>query len=153
MGLFGIDSNKTSARDERIAVTDQGVATRGGNTTLGEEVLALGTNARLQAGGIQVAGGGKGSTTTTNITTSDPDVLREALEFADRQSSGFTDTLQDLLNAQGSQTQGILDAVLGQLASLAESKQTEGESGRDKIIMWIALGLFAVVAIFFWRRR
>jgi len=105
-----------------------------------EIITSTSTDTRQTASGsgITQRGGalGEGATNVTGrarltINTLDADLARSALESS----------------------RDIFGQALSQIGSLAESKQTEGEAGRNKIMMWVALAALAVVAIVFWRSR
>jgi len=63
-------------------------------------------------------------------------------------SDTFAKTVKDLTSATASQVSQALD----QVSSLAESKQTEGQAGRDKLMLYLSLGGLALAAIAFFRK-
>lgn len=151
LGLFNFGGgSRSSSSDSRVAGTDQAVAIGGANTQagLGENTLNVSgkSNVDLRSGIIL------GNTTggvDISLTDSSPDLFRAALAAVERQSQGFSEALGGV----SGQTASIIDKVLANLTDLAESKQTEGESKRDSKVLWIALGLLAVVGIYFWGRK
>lgn len=71
-------------------------------------------------------------------------------------SSGLTGSLGSILDkfnqsstATATASGQNLDKVLAQLAPLAESKQTDGQSGQNKTVLYIVLAIAAAVAVIF----
>jgi hypothetical protein len=144
MGFFGIESSSKATHTVQSATDDARLAT-GRDATIGEQgSITVGHGGRFQEG-VDLTGS-RGA--TINV-SQDPDLFRAALESIERQGANFGETLQ----GASAQTSSIVEAVLGKLTELAQSKQTDGESGRNMVILWIALGLLAVVGILFWRKH
>ena len=135
-------TNNVSNVENTPSATDEGQAAVGnafqnsGNVSDGAFGIRAGKNAKV------------------NVTfASDPGVLNSLL-------GQQTKTLSDLLGGINSANSGVNNALAGGLSSildkitgLAESKQTDGESGKDQRIVWIVVAVLAVVAIIFWRRK
>lgn len=109
---------------------------------------------------------------TVSITQSDPEVLKSALakvsELAQLQSATLSEYLKqynenfdeylskqtETASAAAQSQSGLVEKFLGKVSELAESKQTEGESGRNKTVLYVVLGLFlAAAAVLIFRRR
>lgn len=142
IGLFGQSQEKhetttiSTVTDARQTASGSGIIQRGG--ALGEGATSIGglgggQGNVAQPGATQVAGHGQ-----LTINTLDAEVAKAALESVGSLSERQSDTFGQML---------------GQISSLAESKQTEGESDRNRILMWVALAALAVVALIFWRQR
>ncbi len=66
------------------------------------------------------------------------------------------DLLGQILASQGAASAASdarLGDLLGRITDLAENKQTGGESGRDKTILYVVLGVGAVLAMIFGKGR
>lgn len=169
-GLFGIDSTKTTStsEDSRTGGTDQAVVAHKG--AIGEHPLSVnsGVNAAVSqsninegtVGGNRIGGtsGGQSNVNTgislqgskdssftlqnvdSDVITSFGHTLRDVLET---QSSG----LGDVLNRQNEASTGLLSQIGDKISALAESKQTEGDSGRNKIILYVVGGVLLVIAL------
>ena len=94
-----------------------------------------------------------------------PDVLLASLEAVTASTAKFTDALAGIYdvgtkqqiaaavtNAQSQKD--LVNATFDRLSALAESKQTEGESGRNKLVFYTsAFALAAVAAIFIFGKK
>jgi hypothetical protein len=126
MGLFGgIGESKTNTNvvetTVRIPITaDQG-------SIAGQSVVSIGE------GGRQINIGRHANVTIQQ--QSDPEILKELL-------SQQTDVV--------SKSNEKFDTLLNSIGDLAESKQTGGESGRDKTILWVIIA--GVVGLYLLRR-
>jgi hypothetical protein len=76
-----------------------------------------------------------------NIETADPELVAKALEEVTRLSNNFSGTVAGL-NAD----------VLDKITELSLSKQTDGETERNKTILYIALAGLAVLGLWTWRQ-
>lgn len=54
--------------------------------------------------------------------------------------------------AGAAQSQEQLGSLLESLASLAEEKQTTDEDRKNKIVLWVSLGVVALAALLIWKR-
>lgn len=134
LGIGGKDTTKTNvtsySTDQRKTASGSGIVQEGG--ALGEGAIS---GKQIAQDGSVIIRGGKGALT---VNTLDAEFAKSALSSVGDLSRQQTNTLGQ---------------VLTEISSLAESKQTEGEAGRNKIMMWVALAALAVVAIMFWRQR
>jgi len=170
------------ATDQAVAanITGQGPTAFGsGAQTVARGTVAQG-EARMLSGTGNVADRGMSIYGSPNaqITTSDPAVAQAAFDAYLHLQEANNTTLQDLLNAQAlaqatesenlqqilssqsdiiqagaSQSTSLVGQILSKLGELAESKQTEGESGRNQIVLWVVLGVLAVAALLVWTKR
>jgi hypothetical protein len=167
MGFMGFMSPETDASqnyyDKRAAAAEQGTL------AYGEYAMALGIGAssnRATGSGVSTSGapivlGGKGGNASYSYSTvtNDPNVaivaLRQNKKLADSFLSAMKlkdETLADVLAEQQDSMGASQDKTNALLASLAESKQTEGESGRNKIVLYVVLATLALVGWIFWRK-
>lgn len=131
------------------------------NTTVDNDLV--GTD---QAIVFNVATGKKGASkilapgaTTIDIKgdfSADPAVLQNALNFGQQQSTTFTDALKDIISGASAATAGqaktlqeVFSKSIDKISALSESAQTEGDTDRNKIILYVVLGLLAVVGAIF----
>lgn len=135
MGLFGIDST-SNATDNRMTVSDNGIAVRGKGTVAEQGALVVSNGGRYNSGIL--VGRNNSGTITVNDTA--------ALEDLAAQSTG---TLGDALAGSGS----LLSNALGKISDLSESSQTGGASEQNKIILYIVLGVLAVFGLIFYVRK
>ena len=157
MGFFGIESEST-ANETVQNVSDQG-RLLGRGSTFGESgSLTVGQGGKFNEGidfakskGAQARIGSTEIGDNVTITTSDPELLSNALNKVTELSNSFSGTLGDLLSqtqaGQADQLSTLLEA-LGQLSS-----ETEEEGKRDRTILWLVLGVLALLAFVFFPRR
>lgn len=121
-----IDRSAPSANDASVAVGKQGSAVF--DTLTGSTQFRLGPNAKL------------------NITqTSDPKLLQDFITSQNQLTQSAL-TQSQLAQADSDKT---LAALINKISDLAESKQTGGESARDKTILYVVLAGLAAVAFIF----
>lgn len=132
-GQAGVHSN--IAKDDGVAISSSGSNIITGDAT------AVGTGAyqsNISLGHqVQASSGGHIGDVTVGY---DAASFQNALQTVGS-------NLSQAINSQANTNNAQLDSVLGRLASLAESKQTDGESAVNKNVLWIAL---AAVAAFAW---
>jgi len=131
-------SAATNAASDNADIVEGGAATRIGDFSKDNTVLNLTEGSKLTTG-VDVAGASIGGDVT--VTTADPELVGKALEEVTRLSSGFAGTVADL-------NQGVLDKI----SELALSAQTEGETERNKTILYIALAGLGVLGIWAYRK-
>lgn len=135
MSIFGHETSNT-ATDRRQTGGDAARNVQGTKNVLTE------------AGAVSV--GDKGTFNTGlqlqdikgNITINDTAPISELV-------GKTTTAFQEALGQQGD----IVRDALVKVSDLSMSKQTEGDSGRQKFTLYVALGLFALVAAIFYFRR
>ena|ERR1044071_1883704 len=179
MGFFSMDKHSTTSnsydqrQDRRQVATESGQNTGQGNvartdglnnTTYAGAVvtglnLAGGTGANsnvLGQGALQVSGQGKANFDIQNV---DKDViaafggtLADVLHGQAQAETDRTASLQSLLSNQSDQSSTLLESIGKQLSALAENKQTEGDSGRNKIVLYVVLAVLAVIGLLIWRK-
>lgn len=118
------------------------------------QVIQTKGRGRTQTGGTNVTLG-RGAALSTNITTADPDLLKNALDSYGRQTDTFASTLQDILrhqSAASSDTSSTTNAILSKLGDLASATQTGGASLVNKTLLWIGLGALVVVGLWLWKK-
>ncbi len=152
MGLFGIDSNSTSnAYDQRQVATDSATVASGlasvvsraqDNAVQNQHGVILSAPGVINLGGAHVSTGKGG---TINISTVPP---------------GFDDVLNNTVKeivdagaANTDKTSSLVTDVLKRMTDLSLSAQTGGDSERNKIILWIVLGVLTLLGVVFWRSR
>lgn len=148
-----ISTSSSKAQDDRIVATDQAkVAGRKGRFTESGS-FQVGDKAKLNTG-LDV--GSVGGDLTIQ---SDQGAVAGAIDLIKQTSADLSGSLGQLIAAQSAvnkealgQTGSIVDAVLGAVSGLAESKQTEGASGQNKLFLWLALAGLAVIAWVLTRR-
>jgi hypothetical protein len=137
-------TSRTTTTSAPTAASEGSIAVGHGGRFLEGTDVSGSRGARL--GTTEVSGGGD-----VSIATSDPDVLLAALERVGQLSSQFSATLGDVATqtniAQGDQ----LAKLLGAFGTLQEESDKEGK--RNKIILYVVLGLLAVLGVIFWRRK
>jgi len=131
-------SSEQVSTTQTQTATDQGVVVSGG-TNVAPGAAATGGADSPIIGGAQVIGG----TGAITITSADAATLEKALEAVTHLAGGYGD---QFAHVQANE-QANLSSVLGSIAALAESKQTGGDSGVNKNILWIVLGLFLAVVL------
>jgi len=152
-------STDTSTADQRVVASDgaTGQSGSGNQQNSGGAVATGGPSSPIVAGSnvSNVSGG-------VTITSSDTAALEKGLEAIGDLAGGFGGSLTQVLdtinksNEAGLNTQQAnLSSVLGSIADLSQSKQTDGASAVNKNILYIVLGLFAVMGLglYFFRRR
>lgn len=133
-GSSGGGSSATTTTADQTGASEQGVNATSSGTVAQSGVSLGGSGNKNNLGGEYNAPNGTIS------------VGYDAAQF---QSSlqAVGGNLNSALKAQAANQNETLDKVLGQLATLAESKQTEGVSGLSKTALWaLAIGALAVVA-------
>jgi hypothetical protein len=138
MGFFGFDKRETdnsqSQTDNRAAATDG-------------SLIGYGSNARTAGGALLESAGGAVSYASDYDYSSiynDPEIALTALK-EQRKLSG------DFLGAMKARDATLAD-VLAANAALAEGKQTDGEAGRNKTMLYVTLAVLALVGWIFWKR-
>lgn len=140
MGLFSQDSKETNTSyDQRseqspIAATGKGSVAARGNILF--ETLGDGAQS------VKIKKGGQYIVRTTVNQNSDPAVLQSVLG--------------QILSSQGdasAASAASLEKLLSKIGDLAENKQTDGEAGRNKTILYIALAAAGALATIFGKGR
>lgn len=158
------NDNRTGASEEGLALSGGSVGTREGDaissnsgqgTVAKEESTAQGGYGNRNLLNSQDASQGQGVINNgalaiggygNNLSGSEISVGYDAGAFQNAlQTVGSN--LSQAINSQANTNNAQLDAVLGRLASLAESKQTDGQSAVNKNLLWLAL---AALAVFGW---
>lgn len=165
MGFLGIDStssNKVEAQDNRIAVTDSGLAQRGTGNQLAKDqakvikqtgkavtatdkakVTYLGDNANT---GLKFGNIAAGANIVIGDGGASASALADTLKTVSAGTQSAVESLQQSLTAQGSTVRDALDKV----TSLSESKQTDGASSAGKTLIWLVLGGLGFLALVFY---
>ena len=150
-GSFLSADSETNAYDQRAAAADQALLSYGRDSQAGS--VNVGRGAAVQTGGLDLSKTKIEKGGTLSVTLGDTQPLQDlsetfALTVRDI-STASTTGLQSALEASGQQIQ---DAI-SKLAKLGESTTTGGDSERNKIILWVVLGVLGLVgAIFYFRR-
>jgi len=113
----------------------------------------IGRNSTVQTGLLDLnkVSVAKGGTLSVNIgdTQAVEDLSKQFALTVQDISGQNSDSLSAAVQGMGDQ----LKSAFTQLAALGESKQTEGDSGRNKIILYVVLGVLALVGLIFFLRR
>ena len=108
----------------------------------------------LGSGAVESKVSGKGN--TVNITTTDPAVLQSIDALGTNQSETLTNFLRDASRSSSEaadSTNSFLDKVLGKVGDLAENKQTGGESGQSRTVLYVVLAIVLGVVVYFWPKK
>ena len=142
--IFGGSKASTSTTDARTAAS--------------EGSIAVGQSAKyLEAGGLDVSGSSGAKIGTTDvigdvsITTADPLLFQKAIDAYRDISLGTTSQFSSFAKAQHEQQAEDLATLLGSLGKL--ESQTDDESKEQRTILYIVLGLLALLGVVFWPRR
>jgi hypothetical protein len=153
-----IQTDSAAARDQGAAILGDGVAISGAGAvgaaasgqaaqgqaiTAKDEAIAQGGQGNKNIIGTDLSGNSLGSGATLQVGYNASD-LNSAL-------SNVGSTLTTAISQQSSAGKTSLDAVLSRVADLAESKQTSGDSGRNNIILYVVLGVLALLGVFIWK--
>ena len=173
MGFFGTGdkTSTTNQTDQRQSGTDQAIVQRdasqqGGAANLsasglsGSNVIGQGGHQAYQSdvqegNGFQVAGYGKTGDISIHNENVDAGVI-----------GAYGKNLKDVLETQASADsirdvaqQNFLTGITGSLARLASSQQgidansaSGGDIQRNRIVLYVVLGLLAVVGIWLWKK-
>lgn len=168
-GSFLSADSESNAYDQRAAAADQAALAYGKGSQVG--TVNVGPKGKMQTGGLDVSGATVGKGGTLALTFNDPSAFQDALQVVEDVTNKNTDALNAALSASGDTLNAALSAsgdqlnqalqatsdqiktALGQIAGLTESSQTGGDSGRNKIILWIVMGLLGLVGLIFYFRR
>jgi len=139
-GAFSSDS-KSNATDNRIAVTDQAQAVRGGaGKTLSNALDLSKANLGTTFKTVKLA---KGASLTIG-TDNSPAVADLGNKLAEL-AKGTTETLRNQLDKQVNLTQ----SALGKIGDLAGDQQTGGQSSANKTVLYLVIAALAALAFIF----
>ncbi len=146
-GLFDASSS-SSAEDKRAQASEQAQLAYGSNSDiLNPYSVQLKGNSKLNTAPTYNLG--KGASLVIGDTKPVEDLSKAFAESVADMSKANSAGLSDAMAGLGDQ----LKSAFAQLTTLSESKQTEGESGRNQYMLWFVLGVLALMGfIFFWRR-
>ena len=138
---MGVSSSKSKASttDNRIAATDQAQVVQGSAKLVEEGAVSVSEGSQVNTG-LQLSNVGTGAV----VNIGGADMLLEANRDWLSSLSGFNDSLSAVA-ASGTDS---LNAALASLKDLAESKQTDGESGKNNMLLYVALGAMALGAVY-----
>lgn len=155
MAFDALSDHTTSATDNRIENSGAEAAVARGNNalTVRDNGLGIGTNGKfISAGALDLSkanfGKFKGN---LNISTTDPQVLALLESQGQAQSASYADLLENLNQQTTSQAQsqsGMFEKLFSGIKDLAESKQTDGQSGQNKTVVSVIVAL--VVGLVVW---
>jgi hypothetical protein len=142
MGFFGSGDKSTSSVDSRIGVSDEGLA------------ISTGASSNSNVGGTMVQGSNLTSLDKSLQNSTNTGTINYGLSPEDFRGTlaDIGDTLTKSIAAQADAGSSALDSSLGKLSDLAMTRATDGESGKNNIVLYIALGALALVAFVFWRK-
>lgn len=162
MSIGGFMDSASTATDSRIAATDQARVIKG-NVGQSVESGAVG----VATGGTLLGSGAKQTTIkntgkgTVTVQSMDPEVAQQAMDQISGMAGLFSQQLSDVVTqannqalasaaAQAQQTQADQAA----LAKLVSDQQPAGTALETKTVLYIALGVLALVAVIFyiWRK-
>jgi hypothetical protein len=140
MGFFGSGDKSQATTVQNLGASDEGV------------VLGGQKNTNLLNSGVAVTGS-KGVNIGTTIEATDSNVTLGYDANAFNAALGNVgNTLTAALDKQSTAGKSILDSTLNKISELAESKLTEGDSDRNKIILYVVAGVLLLVGVIFWRK-
>jgi len=154
---------QTGASDQARIVSGKGAVltesgslalTGKGSTYLSPGSLQVGAKGQLNTG-LQLSNVGGDVT----FTSSDPGVLAMALDRISELSSTNAAAIENLASksAQAASeaieaSKANLDDLLANIASLSENRQTDGEAGKNKIVLYVVLAVLALLGLLLWRK-
>lgn len=124
-----------------------------------EGSIAVGQGGKyVEGGGTDVAGSSGARLGTTeisgrdiSISSSDPDVLKKALETNAQLSDLFGTQLGEFAKEANQSSADSLSKILKATEQLKEESDPEGK--RQKMILYIVLGVLALLAVVFWPKK
>lgn len=141
-------SNKSQAIDQRNAGSD--------------DSAVAGVGSASTQSGVSLSGFGTVNTLGHNLSGANNVTIADggAFDLARDLTSKYTTTLTDYL-AQSRETEtaattsqnSLLGGLVESFGKLVESKNTAGDSSRNSIVLWLGLGLLAVLGLFLLRKR
>lgn len=160
-GIFGSGDKVQSTTNTQVGASEDAQQAYGAQSqTAKDDAVVLGGygnrnvigNDASQGQGIinqgALAIGGYGN----NLSNAAITVGYDAAQFQNAlQSVGSN--LSNALNSQSAAGQSTLNSVLDRISTLAENRQTDGDSSRNKIVLWIVLGVLALVGFVFTRKK
>ena len=171
-GSFFDTSSSSSSTDARVGAADQGVVTQGKGTASARDMgKALGAGAKLLEKNAVDVSGNKGTinsglqvSTKGNVVINDTAPIASlASQFADTLkaiTSQESDLLQnitskssDALTSALSQQSSQASDALGKVSDLSANAQTGGDTDRNKIILYVVLGVLALLGVVFYVKR
>jgi hypothetical protein len=155
LNAFGGGSSKSSQTsfDQRTAASEGSLAVGAGGKFLESDSLDISGSTGAELGTTHLNAGGD-----VNVTTSDPDVLKEALRVYDDLASKSTEANRDLslstTTAFSSYAKQLQDEKSNDLetvlASLGDLEQTTDEQAQQrKTFLYLVLGVLALLALLF----
>lgn len=154
MNLGPTNESKSTAID--TAVTDQGSAVVGkgnvgpgsvaneGNYLTQDAVQILGGKLNTGVDLTNVSGGVQFGTSSEQLAK----ITDSFAKASSDSSKAITDLLDKVLDSQSANTGDAINKI----TDLAENKQTDGESGKNKIVLYVVAGVLALVAFIFWKK-
>lgn len=147
-GIFSQDrqTTSTSTEDARVAASEGSIAVGKGGRYVESGGIDLSGSSSAELGPKLNAGG------DITVTSSDPDVLKTALEAYSEQSLSNTSAFSSFAKQAHEQQADDLATLLGALGQLKET--TDEEAQQRKGVFYIALALLAVIGLIFvpWRK-
>jgi len=147
---LGISSSRATDNRVTTTATDEAQIASNGGQVVNPNSLGVSGGSNLVTG-LQIYSAGKNS--PVQVTTADPEVLSNALSAMENSNISFGDAVKDVVSQQAASTNSMLSNVLSSLSSLSESKLTAGESGQNKTILYIVLGVLALLGLVAWLRK
>lgn len=147
MGFFGIDSkSESNTFAQQVAASEGSLAVGAGGKYIEGGGIDLSGSSNPELGPKLNAGG------DISITSSDPDVLKTALEQYGEMSRSNTSAFSSFAKQAHEQQADDLATLLGSLGQLKED--TDEEAQQRKAVFYIALAVLAVVGMIFvpWRK-
>lgn len=177
MGFFGSGDkvNTTNQSDQRQAGADQAIVQRdaaqlgggAGNQSTsgvtGSNVIGIGgkqvgggSNA-LDSGAVQAGGNAHVDYTNQNVDTAViaafGGTLRDVLGTQSAAAQAQSTTLAQLVSDQADQSRNLFSDIGAKISDLAKNQQTGGETDRNKIILYVVLGVLALLGLVAWIKR
>jgi len=144
--MTGTDSAKINKGQGATMATDSAKVNKAkGKATIAQDnamvfqsTVGAGANTGLKVGNL-----GAGASLTIQ------DGSKEISDFASSALSGITDSFKSAMSSTGSTMSAALDQVRG----LAETRVTDNESQRNKLILYLGAGLILLGALYMWLKK
>lgn len=138
----GNSSASTTTIDNRVGASDEAVVQQGGSVQASDEAVVVKDASTLHAPGSvsfeNVSGG-------ISVQGASEDLVKNALQSVE----DISNTASAYAAEGQSQVAKILSGAISQVKDLAQSQQTQGESDRNRIILYIVLGIGVLIVLAF----
>jgi hypothetical protein len=141
-GFFSVSQSRTAQTSAPTAASEGSIAVGQGGRFLEGTDVSGSVAARL---GTTEAG------RDINVSSSDPEVLTQALQQVGQLSSQFSATLGNVAKETNIAQSDQVAQLLGAFGELQKESDKEGK--QNKVILYAVLGLLALLGVIFWPRK